>query len=609
MTGVLVRMRDAVKRDGPFALIEKLSSKPDGLEEWFNDVNIEEDTLDDPMICAPRNFAKTDNRSDFKSLHELVSQSRKDIVVPNSDHNPLLAKLVEGVDTAPNTSRKIQKENIDLLGKYLHDYKELQDRQTKQNKRNRVVRTFHRVTKVLNCTTEDQSNPKNNRQPQEKVDGPSKESHKGIILNVLIRGVNVVKPLGSVVGELTGGTLIEVAVNGIMLFITAWDSATELTEEILDTFSQIDGYYQKMRAMHGNLKSAAMQKAINKLFVSIVAFIVSAGSYLRHGMFLKMAMYLGGKDEDFKGHQQALKEAYSAVEREMEFAGLMMTRWITKRMQLVHQETAEIYEKMNQLENAVVATSKFHADLHIQNLCAELFKSLYEPSEGMAFNARERVFLSPRDRWPRQFKPKALEGPRNDNSASTSYPLRWISGHLSRRNVSWVSSLCVDLIPHFRNFSNFDVAYVFCKRGQGSRYTPTILIKALVTQLLYAHPSIAMKNLGRLSLARFQYIGQKTTVKSGAMAWNLLDDMLRLMDETPELSDRSILILIDRLDLCVSEEGFSVLDHLIPSLQGLSRQHVRVRVMITTAKLSASAVPTLRKGPEWLQAYGKRKHG
>lgn len=37
-----------------------------------------------------------------------------------------------------------------------------------------------------------------------------------------------------------------------------------------------------MRALQENIKSTAMSKAINKLFIAIVAFIASAGSYMKH---------------------------------------------------------------------------------------------------------------------------------------------------------------------------------------------------------------------------------------------------------------------------------------------------------------------------------------
>lgn len=49
-------------------------------------------------------------------------------------------------------------------------------------------------------------------------------------------------------------------------------------------FDKIDDYGREMRALQDNIKSAPMSKAINKLYVSIVTFIVSAGSYLKHGI-------------------------------------------------------------------------------------------------------------------------------------------------------------------------------------------------------------------------------------------------------------------------------------------------------------------------------------
>lgn len=261
--------------------------------------------------------------------------------------------------------------------------------------------------------------------------------------------------------------------------------------------------------------------------------------------------------------------------------------------------------------------TRFHAELHIQTLRAKLFDSTYEPSEEMAFNDRERKFLSPHSRWQRQFRLPPGTSSLTESSSTSSgtmsrtaaRPLLWISGHVSRRNVSWVSSLCVDLITHYRDFSNFEIAYIFCKRGQGPRYTPTLLIKGLVAQMLEAHPVIAMRNLRQLSLERLGGIGSDARPRSALLAWRLLEDTLRLIEEAPELRDRVVLLLIDRLDLCVAEEGFSVLDSLIPRLQALGHQRARVQVVVTTARLSALAVPTLRRGSEWLQAYGKKAHG
>lgn len=66
-------------------------------------------------------------------------------------------------------------------------------------------------------------------------------------------------------------------------------------------------------------------------------------------------------------------------------------------------------------------------------------------------------------------------------------------------------------------------------------------------------------------LDRFHKIGQtKTEDGSAKLMWDLLLDILRLLEEASELRDRVALLLIDRLDLCISETGFTVLQDLIP---------------------------------------------
>lgn len=379
-----------------------------------------------------------------------------------------------------------------------------------------------------------------------------------------------------------------------------------------------------------------------------------------------MVTYAGGRNDRFQNDLKSISEAHNEVMRVMTVANVMINVQNLKNTGKLRKDTALILKRefstipnaqklqpegagvlfpwmltMNDKDLKQLSTSvspetsiqlrevhnqtTFHAQLHVQTLRARLFKSAYEPSEERIFNDEERKFLSPRERWPRQFRPLRLWGASqstttSEDSESTSTliktswnpksrPLIWITGHISRRNVSWVSSLSVDLIPYFREFSNFDVAYIFCKHS-GSRYTPTLLIKGLIAQLMDIHPTIATNNLRQLSLDRFRKVDKARKKEASAMlAWELLEDMLRLLEEAHELRDRVVLLLIDRLDLCISEAGFTVLQDLIPRLQKLSHQRARVQVMITTARLSAHIVPTLKKGPEWLQAYGKKRHG
>lgn len=261
--------------------------------------------------------------------------------------------------------------------------------------------------------------------------------------------------------------------------------------------------------------------------------------------------------------------------------------------------------------------TKFHAELHIQKVREQLFRAEapYEPVEEMLFNRRERIFLSPRDRWQSQLK---LKEPSHEIR-----PLVWITGHVSRRNVSWVSSFSVDLVEFLRNFSSFDVAYIFCKRGlaSGEQFKPTLLIKGLIAQLMDMYPTIALGNVRRLSLERFRAIkddkdalatsrSQQKSPRKGVLAWKLLEDMLQLMEEVLEQRGRQVLLLIDRLDLCISEEGFSVMRELIPRLQNLGHQRRRVQVIITTARLPVSALPEsyLKRGSEWLLVNNSKTH-
>lgn len=57
-------------------------------------------------------------------------------------------------------------------------------------------------------------------------------------------------------------------------------------------FQMIDDYGREMRTLRDKIKSVPMSRAINKLFVSIVSFIVAAGSYIKHGTLCKHDHYL-----------------------------------------------------------------------------------------------------------------------------------------------------------------------------------------------------------------------------------------------------------------------------------------------------------------------------
>ncbi|KAI0884290.1 uncharacterized protein GGS22DRAFT_165292 [Annulohypoxylon maeteangense] len=566
------------------ASVDSAKDLEEGRRKWFDDVQLE-------------------NSTELSSLSLYVSTIK--IKTPDRGSDNDLIALIKCANDPPRNHND-RKKNLELLEAYLKKVKQKDD-----DSKNEAAKKASQV--------EDRRMEKRQGSRIFNTIGslvPSIKNTFNFVLRVLRGAMTVLEATMFIAGELTFQTHYEVAVKAVMLFITAYESAGELTERIVAMFQKIDEYGREMRTLQDNIKSASMLKAINKLFVSIVAFIVASGSYMQHGTISKMVKFLGGGNDKFDKLLETVREDYAEVTRVMTFAQVMINLSSHGNINRVREDTVTIIQQLSMLNQSltpdmsrqlqlVYDQSIFQAELHVQSLRSEIFDDSFDPSKELAFNDRERIFLSPKDRWPRHlFKLRSSTTPHVVTSKDTR-PLVWISGDLSRRNVSWVSSFCVDLVSYFNQFRNFDTVYLFCKRGAGQRYSPTFLIKGLVTQLLETHALIAMKNSARLSRNRFSDIGTKTSPDSGRLAWQLLEDILRLIETAPEFQGRVILILIDRLDLCVSEENSSVLDHLIPRLQSLSFKISRVQVLITTAKISPHSVPTLRRGSGWLRAYGK----
>ncbi|KAI1458871.1 hypothetical protein F4805DRAFT_422887 [Annulohypoxylon moriforme] len=570
-------------------LMDNAKDPKEARRKWFDDLQLE-------------------NSTELSSLSLYVSTIN--IKIPDRISDNDLITLIKCVNEPPK-DHNARKKNIELLEAYLKKVQQKEDdakreatqkasqaedrRKEERQKRGTFSRKVHDTFEKL---------------------VPSIKNAFDFVLGVLHGAMRTLEATMFIAGELTFQTHYEVAVKAVMFFITAYESAGDLTERIVSMFQKIDEYGREMRTLQDNIKSVPMSKAINKLFVSIVAFIVASGSYMQHGTISKMVKFLGGGNDKFDKLLETIREDYAEVTRVMTFAQVMINLSSHDNINRMREDTVKIIQQLTVLNQAltpdmsrqlrlVYDQSIFQAELHVQSLRSEICDESFDPSKELTFNEKERIFLSPKDRWPRHLLKLGNSAKPHLATSRDVRTLMWISGDLGRRNVSWVSSFCVDLVSYFNQFGNFDTVYVFCKRGEGQRYSPTFLIKSLIMQLLDTHALVVMKNPGRLSRNRFSEIGTKTGPDSARLAWQLLEDILQLIETAPEFQGRVILILIDRLDLCVSEEHFSVLDHLIPRLQSLSFRVSRVQVLITTAKISPHAVPTLRRGSEWLRAYGK----
>ncbi|KAK1753649.1 hypothetical protein QBC47DRAFT_430486 [Echria macrotheca] len=571
------------------------------LRKWFDDDDLAGDL---------------DGNSEWSTVKENIQKIKFEAF--DSVNDPDLKALIKMLDTCKD--RDQQKANVEQLRKYL-DKKDREAKEAEQ-RAEEAKKKHHRQHPRLSRAIE---GAKALAKPIMKT--------FGCLVEILDKTVFIAS-------ELTFQTQYEVALKAILLFRTAYQEASGLTEEVVAAFEQIDGYVEEMEFLSGEITSTRLYKAVNRLFVSIVTFIAAAISYLGKRVIVKMAMALGGKNDKFRNLIKSIGAAHEEASRVQTLVGLAVNLTSLRKVESIGKDTMAIQTELQSLDKkvsrllqepdsftkaarwqlqAVYEHTNFQSILHVQNLLAKLFDAPYQPAEELSFNDRERIFLSPKDRWHRQptgadfwsayGRSAQITGVgRPDKMGLERLPsaLVWVAGRISRRNVSWVSSFSVDLIYHLREFCNVDVAYAFCRRGRGERYVPAVIIKSFICQLLELYPEAAIRNVRFLSEKRFEGIRDCNVPGAALRAWELLEDVLRFIRPTMELRNRRVLVLVDRLDLCTSGRGFSVLRDFIPRLQRLAEQTARVSVMVTAAEVSPMDVHTLNTEQGRLLPYGQR---
>ena len=234
----------------------------------------------------------------------------------------------------------------------------------------------------------------------------------------------------------------------------------------------------------------------------------------------------------------------------------------------------------------------------------------HDPARALDFNDQDRRHLAPADRWVKHIRTSSVNlGPRTGGGVPTAC-LTWISAQLARRNVSWVSSFSVDLIAAIKiATTGNNVAHVFCKHGQGSGLRPSNIITSIIAQILIFWPELVLYHPEQLPRQRFQKLRRtgasdhKYWRGEALAAWELLRDMLRVLETSKARQGQRLLILIDRIDLCKSNvyndavhgdfnlvTDFSVLGDLIPRLAELTRGSLFANLLITAARIQGRAV-------------------
>ncbi|KAH6660286.1 hypothetical protein BKA67DRAFT_46966 [Truncatella angustata] len=228
-------------------------------KKWYDDVELERST-------------------ELSALHLHVSDIT--IKLPeNSPENEELKTLVNYANDPPATVED-RKRSIEMLQTCLSDRKQREDDkvleadQKQKGKQSQCGAFSTRLHGIIDSLT------------------PQVTKVFEFVLIVLQGGVQVLQATAFLASEITFQTHYEVAIKAIMLFVTAYEKSRELTDDVVSMFDSIGMYGQEMETLQDVIRSASMSRAINRLFVSSVTLIVSAGSYMNHGTLCKYKDYL-----------------------------------------------------------------------------------------------------------------------------------------------------------------------------------------------------------------------------------------------------------------------------------------------------------------------------
>lgn len=128
--------------------------------------------------------------------------------------------------------------------------------------------------------------------------------------------------------------------------------------------------------------------------------------------------------------------------------------------------------------------------------------------------------------------------------------------------------------------------------------TPALILKRLIATILSSFPQITISHVATLSLNRFQEVNN---FNPGLKAWELLVEILEIVQDVMIEQRKELFIIIDRLDMCISDdENFGVRTELIPRLQEIPQRWRNTRVVVTSTVM-AERVGTLRGEEDWLR--------
>lgn len=203
-----------------------------------------------------------------------------------------------------------------------------------------------------------------------------------------------------------------------------------------------------------------------------------------------------------------------------------------------------------------------------ENLVSELLdvwdQVISEPAEELGLRRNIKFHISAKDHW----SVNGILPTISDWQKSHSDSILWISSSYLGRD-SWLTQFSLDLI-HAAQIEEHAVTFAMCDRPETTQWTCLSLIKQLIWQTIYLHPQMVMELPSLLNLRMFKK----------AMT---MEKVLHIFRGFVEKFD-SLLVLIDRIDLCSQEQAHEGRETL-RQLSSLARAHPeKLKIIITCAE-------------------------
>jgi hypothetical protein len=186
------------------------------------------------------------------------------------------------------------------------------------------------------------------------------------------------------------------------------------------------------------------------------------------------------------------------------------------------------------------------------------------PKELKLWESRE-FRLSPKDHWEGNGMLQYLKEWRKLSDPS----ILAIFGPTRERDT-WVTEFSLDMIQAFK-IQNELVAFALCDRPGDEVYTPFMVVKKLICQLLEQKPELVLERPRTYNSRVFQ------SIQNFTQAWGLLENMVIGLER--------LAILIDHVDRCQGDINDSSPQDLVGCLSRLVTKHGRkVDILITSTE-------------------------